>query len=252
MSTQHIMTAQQALKDAGFLGAVDGIFGKDSLDAVNAAIKATGFEPVELPEGQITANFKMSELTHSNTAVAKKLSNKPSTAHEQNLVAAAINLFQPVRELLGQPMVINSGYRSPTVNKAVGGSATSAHSIGYAIDFVCPKFGNTVKIAKFLVEKLYTQKIGFDQLILEFPNTDSTWIHLGYKNGNGDQRRQILTAKKIKGKTEYFPGLQVQLFKEVYPVAFLTSEERLFLLPKIWCRHLWRQLNYPNSWSNPV
>ena len=209
MSTQHIMTAQQALKDAGFLSTVDGIFGKDSLDAVNAAIKATGFEPVELPEGQVTANFKMSELTHSNTAVAKKLSNKPSAAHEKNLIEAAINLFQPVRDILGQPMIINSGYRSPAVNKAVGGSATSAHSLGLAIDFVCPKFGDSVAIAKLLVEKLYTQKIGFDQLILEFPGTPGSWIHIGYKNGNGDQRRQILTAKKVNGKTKYFTGLQV-------------------------------------------
>lgn len=211
MAKTHVIQAQTALAAAGFYNdkAIDGIFGKDSLDAVNAAIKAVGFKHVEMPEGQITANFKMSELTHSNTAVAKKLSNKPNAAHEKNLIESAINLFQPVRDILGQPMIINSGYRSPVVNKAVGGSATSAHSIGYAIDFVCPKFGDSVAIAKLLVEKLYTQKIAFDQLILEFPGTPGSWIHIGYKNGSGEQRRQILTAKKVDGKTKYHSGLQV-------------------------------------------
>lgn len=208
MSNQFVLSAQRSLKAAGFLNVVDGIFGKDSLDAVNAAIKASGFTPEELPEGYITANFKLSELTHSNTAVARKLSNKPSTTHEQNLVAATINLWQPVRDLLGHPMEVSSGYRSRAVNAAVPGSSnSSAHSLGFAIDFVCPEFGDTIAIAKFLVEKLYTQKIGFDQLILEFPNSGNSWIHLGYKNGAGAQRRQILTAKKVNGKTEYFPGL---------------------------------------------
>lgn len=208
MSNEFVMKAQRALKDAGFLGAADGIFGKDSLDAVNAAIKATGFVPVELPEGQVTANFKMSELLHSNEAVRSNLNNVPSEAHKKNLIEAATNLFQPVRDILDQPMGISSGYRSKTVNDAVGGSATSAHSLGYAIDFVAPKFGDTIAIAKFLVEKLYINKIPFDQLILEFPNTGSSWIHIGYKNRAGQQRMQVMTAKKIKGKTEYMTGIR--------------------------------------------
>lgn len=206
--SQFVMQAQQSLKDAGFLSNVDGFFGQDSLDAVNTAIKATGYEPIVLPEGHITANFKLSELTHSNTAVARKLNNTPSAQHEQNLIDSVVNLWQPVRELLGHPMIISSGYRSPSVNAAVGGSRTSAHSVGYAIDFKCPDFGDTIKIAKFLVEKLYTEKLAFDQLILEFPGTGSTWIHLGYKSASGGQRRQILTAKKVGGKTKYLTGLQ--------------------------------------------
>lgn len=62
--SQHVMDAQRALSAADFETGVDGYFGQNSLDAVNAAIKKTSYVPVELPEGYITANFKMSELTH--------------------------------------------------------------------------------------------------------------------------------------------------------------------------------------------
>jgi peptidoglycan hydrolase-like protein with peptidoglycan-binding domain len=209
MSKEHIMTAQESLQDAGFYdGIVDGLFGKASLKAVNDAIKATGYKAPELPDGYVTTNFKMSELTHSNTAAARGISNKPNAEHERNLIESAKKLWQPVRELLDEPMHINSGYRSPAVNSAVGGSRTSAHSVGRAIDFTCPEFGDTVEIAKFLVKELYTNKIAFDQLILEFPNTGSTWIHLGYKKANGEQRNQVLTAKKVNGRTQYFSGIR--------------------------------------------
>lgn len=208
MSKQHIIAAQTAFKKAGVYDiTIDGDFGQGSLDAVYALIRMAGLEPPVIQEGQITENFTLGELTHSNTAVARKISNKPNMTHEQNLVASAINLWQPVRELLGQPMIINSGYRSAAVNKAVGGSATSAHSYGFAIDFVCPKFGNSAKTAEFLAAELPKRGIKFDQLILEFPDSAGSWIHLAYKNGAGQQRGQVLTAKKVGGRTKYLAGL---------------------------------------------
>lgn len=208
MSKEHIEIAQAKLKQAGFYdGFIDGKFGKASLDAVNDAIKAAGYKAPVLPAGYVTEHFSMSELTHSNTAVSRGISNVPSAEHKQNLIDAAINLFQPVRELLAAPMIVSSGYRSPAVNRAVGGSSTSAHSLGYAIDFIAPRYGDTTKIAKFLIEQFTTKGIKFDQLILEFPDSPNSWIHLGYKNGAGQQRAKVLTAKKVGGRTKYFVGL---------------------------------------------
>lgn len=199
---------QQALKDAGLYdGLIDGIIGKKSVDAVNEAIKRSGIKTEKLPDGYVTKNFTMNELTHSNTARARRIDNTPSSEHRQNLIDAAINLWQPVRELLGQPMIISSGYRSHAVNKAVGGSLTSAHSFGFAIDFIAPAFGNSRKIADYLVKQLKAKGIKFDQLILEFPDSSSSWIHLGYKNSRGQQRGQVLTAVKRSGKTVYLSGL---------------------------------------------
>lgn len=89
----------------------------------------------------------------------------------------------------------------------VSGSATSAHSYGFAIDFTAPKFGNTRKIAATLAKELKARGIKFDQLILEFPDDRKTWIHLGYKSPSGKQRGQLLTAVKRGGRTVYLSGL---------------------------------------------
>lgn len=156
---------------------------------------------------QITKNFHYSELIHSRTAAARGINNTPPEAIKNNLIGATKNLFQPVRDLLGQAMIISSGYRSPNLNRVIGGSSTSAHCCGYAIDFTAPSFGNTRKIAKFLAEELPKRGIKFDQIILEFPDSPSSWIHIGWKSPTGSQRGQILTAKKVAGKTKYLAGL---------------------------------------------
>lgn len=209
MSYYYIKKAQEELKKANlYKGDIDGDFGKGSYEAVVEAISSTDVKEEEvITPDRVTTNFTLGELTHSNTAVARGISNEPIAIHKDNLIEAANKLFQPVRDLLGHPMVISSGYRSEAVNKAVGGSSSSAHSVGYAIDFSCKGFGSTTEIAKFLVKELYTNKLGFDQLILEFPDTDSTWIHLGYKSPSDAQRHQVLTAKKVNGRTMYYNGL---------------------------------------------
>ena len=209
MSYYYIKKAQEELKKANlYKGDIDGDFGKGSYEAVVKAINSTDVKEEEvITPDRVTTDFTLGELTHSNTAVARGISNEPISIHKDNLIEAANKLFQPVRDLLGHPMVISSGYRSEAVNKAVGGSSSSAHSVGYAIDFSCNGFGSTTEIAKFLVKELYTNKLGFDQLILEFPDTDSTWIHLGYKSPSDAQRHQVLTAKKVNGRTMYYNGL---------------------------------------------
>lgn len=152
---------------------------------------------------QVTENFTLSELLHSNTAVRLGIKNEPTTDHKANLITACHELFQPVRDALGEAVLISSGYRSERVNKAVGGSLTSAHCVGYAIDFISPKFGTPKEIAKFLAKELPKRGIKFDQIILEF----DSWVHIGFKTRTGAQRGQVLTAKKVAGKTKYYTGV---------------------------------------------
>lgn len=157
---------------------------------------------------QLTKNFTLSELTRSDTATRLKLNNTPDERTTTNLRQSARGLWQPVRDILGVPMLVSSGYRSPTLNRAIGGSTTSAHCHGLAIDFTAPAFGNTRKIARYLVAELKERGIKFDQLILEFPDDGNSWIHLGYKHPNGQQRGQVLTAVKRGGRTVYLSGLR--------------------------------------------
>lgn len=206
-----IKQIQTKLKDHKlYQGAIDGIAGKLTLNAVEKAIELGICNAQDLYECKnplITEHFRLSELVHSNTAKRLGLSNKPNAQHEANLKQAVINLWQPARDILKKPILINSGYRSPEVNRAVGGSRTSAHSIGFAIDFVSPSFGSTRMIADKLSKEFKANGIKFDQLILEFPDSLSSWVHLGYKNTQGHQRQQLLTAKKVHGRTQYFNGL---------------------------------------------
>lgn len=204
---------QQLLKEHNlYTGGIDGILGDHTLKAVESLLPKLHTVSViqaakMVDEDQITKNFHMSELVHSHTAVNRGIANTPTMLHKKNLIESTKNLWQPVRDVLGAAMLISSGYRSPKLNQVVGGSSTSAHSHGYAIDFTAPAFGNTRKIAAHLVSELKNRGIKFDQLILEFPDSGSSWIHLGYKSPSGSQRNQVLTAVKSQGKTKYLTGL---------------------------------------------
>ncbi|WP_323842950.1 D-Ala-D-Ala carboxypeptidase family metallohydrolase [Moraxella sp. Pampa] len=157
---------------------------------------------------QLTKNFTLSELTRSSTADRLGLINTPDERAVANLRLSARGLWQPARDILGVPMQVSSGYRSQTLNRAIGGSPTSAHRYGLAIDFTAKAFGNTRKVARYLVAELKARGIKFDQLILEFPDSPNSWIHLGYKHPNGQQRGQVLTAIKRGGRTVYVSGLR--------------------------------------------
>ena len=153
---------------------------------------------------QLSKNFYLSELLISNTATRLGIENTPTEQHLKNLKEATTNLWQPTRDLIGHPMSVSSGYRNPRVNSAVGGEKASAHPEGFAIDFISPGFGTPKEIALFLVKEYRTKGIKFDQIIFEF----GRWIHLGYKHPKTHaQRGQVLTAKKVNGKTVYINGI---------------------------------------------
>ena len=152
---------------------------------------------------KVSENFWFSELIHSDTADRNHISNYPSKQHEKNLIDSCTNLWQPMRRFLGNVVIVSCAYRSERVNELVGGSSTSAHKYGYAMDFKCPSFGTPYEVVDFLSKVLPKYGIKFDQIICEF----NSWIHIAWKSPSGKQRGQILTAKKVNGKTKYLTGL---------------------------------------------
>lgn len=133
---------------------------------------------------QLSPNFSLAEMIRSDTAARRGLDNTPSPAVLAELQRTA-ELLEKVRTVLGmRPILISSGYRSPAVNAAVGGSATSAHCFGMAADFTCPEFGSPLEVCREL--ETYAEMLDFDQLIHEF----GAWVHLGRR---ASPRRQVLT-----------------------------------------------------------
>ena len=156
---------------------------------------------------QITEHFSLKELTRSETGRRLGLQNVPSAAEMANIQYTAEQL-EKIRAYVGRGIVVTSCFRSERVNKAVGGSPTSAHRFGLAAD--CDAIGLTsLSFAKEIIKMRDEGKITFDQLILEFPERgDGAWVHVGFRR-NSPMRNQIMTATKKGGKTVYLPGLHV-------------------------------------------
>lgn len=149
---------------------------------------------------QLSPHFSMSEMTKSQTAIRHGISNTPTQQHLNNLTSLCNNLLEPVREMLGLPIRITSGYRGIELNKRIGGSKTSAHMRGNAADFDCDRYGTPEQIIKKIVPELRKQGIRFDQIILEH----NAWVHIAEYNANREQRGQVLIAKRAKnGMTAY-------------------------------------------------
>jgi hypothetical protein len=150
---------------------------------------------------QLSKNLALSEVTRSETAKRKGISNMPTPEHIENFKKLAENVFQPIRDHFGVPIRISSGYRSKELNTAIGGSLSSQHCSGEAIDIDMDGTSITnAQIFHFIKDNLL-----WDQLIWEF-GTDKNpdWVHVSYES-TGKQRKQILVAKRVGGKTTYVP-----------------------------------------------
>ena len=156
-------------------------------------------------EMQLSKHFNLKEFTKSETAIRKRIDNTPNLEHTNNLKLVCENLLEPVREHFGKPVRINSGYRGPALNTAVGGSAKSQHCNGEAVDFEIDGLANP-ELAKWVAEYC-----DFDQIILEFydpkEGPNSGWVHASYSKGKN--RKQKLTAVTVSGKTVYKSGFVV-------------------------------------------
>jgi len=159
---------------------------------------------------QLSKNLALAEVTRSETAKRKGISNMPTPEHIENFKKLAENVFQPIREHFAVPIRISSGYRSAALNKAIGGAGktvngvyvpSSQHCTGEAIDIDMDGTSITNKqVFDFIKEHL-----NFDQLIAEFPkNGNPDWVHVSYES-TGKQRKQILVAKKVGSATKYIP-----------------------------------------------
>jgi zinc D-Ala-D-Ala carboxypeptidase len=150
---------------------------------------------------QLSKNLALAEVMRSETAKRKGISNMPTPEHIENFKLLAENVFQPIRDHFGVPIILSSGYRSKELNTAVGGALSSQHCTGEAIDIDMD--GTTVKNAE--VFNFIKDNLNFDQLIWEF-GTDSNpdWVHVSYES-TGKQRKQILKAVKSGKGTSYVP-----------------------------------------------
>lgn len=150
----------------------------------------------------LSPNFTLSELTKSETALRHNMDNTPGETEIENLRVLCERVLQPVRDHYGKGVKVNSGFRHPDVNAAVGGSKTSDHCKGQAADIEIPGVPNH-ELAEWIKANLE-----FTQVILEFYTMgipDSGWVHVSFDPAN--LKKQSLTAVKENGKTVYLSGL---------------------------------------------
>ena len=145
---------------------------------------------------RLSKNFALSEITHSNTAKRLGIDNEPTETHLQNMQHLVDDILQPLRDGVG-PIRISSGYRNPSLNRAIGGSRSSQHCKGQALDIQFWEMGQMNN--KVIYDFILDSNIEFDQMINEF---DFAWIHISLKDkGN---RKQVLEAYKDEdGDTKY-------------------------------------------------
>lgn len=188
-----------------------------------------------MQQRKLSQYFSLAEMTKSSATARFGLNNTPPPQVVAALERLCVEVLDPLRVLVGRPIVVNSGYRSPEVNKYIGGAARSQHCLGEAADIECPGVSNLA-----LALQIERSALPFDQLILEFHDVGddaSGWVHVSHvavpasppagaarplsplalidaatekraENKAKDRNcRQVLTAVRVDGVTQYRPGL---------------------------------------------
>lgn len=138
--------------------------------------------------------FTIKEMCDSETAKKHNITNEPNIIERNNIIKLVETLLDPLRERLGQPIIVNCGFRNDRVNKLVGGSVTSAHRKGLAADLRI--YGNNIR----LKEELLKSGLDFDQCIVYHSKTNPSFVHIGLSDRKN--RRQVLFSPDGK---RYFP-----------------------------------------------
>jgi len=147
----------------------------------------------------ISKNITYKEAIHSNTAKRLGIDNKPNEEQIANMFTIAEMIFQPLRSYVGGPIKITSFFRSPDLNRAIGGSKSSQHMKGQALD-LDDVYGLKTNAEMF---DYIRENLDFDQLIWEFGDDNNpNWIHVSYVDKQ-ENRNRCLKAYKEKGKTKY-------------------------------------------------
>jgi zinc D-Ala-D-Ala carboxypeptidase len=150
---------------------------------------------------KLSEHLDLAEVVKSDSAKRKGISNMPTPEHIENFKKLAVNVFEPIRKHFGVPIHISSGYRSKALNTAIGGSLSSQHCTGEAIDIDMD--GSAHGVTNKMVFDFIKNNLSFDQLIFEFGTKDAPdWVHVSYES-TGKQRKQVLRAVKQGGVTKY-------------------------------------------------
>ena len=150
---------------------------------------------------KLSEHLDLAEVIKSDSAKRKGLSNMPTPEHLENFKKLAENIFEPIRKHFGVPIHISSGYRSKELNTLIGGSLTSQHCSGEAIDIDMD--GSANGVTNKMVFDFIKDNLNFDQLISEFGTKDAPdWVHVSWET-TGKQRKEVLRAVKKSGITKY-------------------------------------------------
>jgi zinc D-Ala-D-Ala carboxypeptidase len=145
----------------------------------------------------LSEHFTLAEMTLSPTAIRKGISNTPNAQAIKNLKALCNNVLEPLRAHIGGPIKISSGYRSEGLNSLIGGSKSSQHKTGQAVDIDLKN--KSAEAFKWIIANL-----DYDQIIWEFGNdSQPDWIHVSYSTKIN--RKIAMRAIKSNGKTKYVP-----------------------------------------------
>ena len=147
----------------------------------------------------ISKHISYKEGVRSNTAIRRGIDNTPNDEQLNNMETIAEKIFEPLRAYVGGPIKINSFFRCPELNKAIGGSSKSQHCKGQAMD-IDDTFGRCTNAEMYHFIK---EHLDFDQMIWEFGDDDNPdWVHVSYVSPE-DNRNRCLKAYKENGKTKY-------------------------------------------------
>ena len=138
---------------------------------------------------KLSKNFSLREMTKSRLAIRNKINNEPTPEEKECLIQLVTNVLQPLRDAWGGPVSVNSGFRCLTLNRMLGSSDRSQHTMGQAADIEVPGRDN-MDTALWIKDNL-----PFDKLILEYyheASPRSGWIHVSYKNKK-ENRKEVLT-----------------------------------------------------------
>lgn len=136
---------------------------------------------------RISKNFTLDELTASATAKSKGIINAPGVDEVCNMCALVHHVLQPLRDAMGEPIKIGSGYRCTRLNQAVGGVANSQHIKGQAADLCID--GDMKKGRRWF--NWILDNCDFDQLIMEHNAKGTYWVHVSYRS-DGNNRHQVI------------------------------------------------------------
>ena len=147
----------------------------------------------------ISNHISYKEATYSRTATRLDIENKPNEKQMQSMCLIADEVFEPLRMYVGGPIKINSFFRAPKLNKAIGGSTKSQHCHGQAID-LDDTYGRATNAEMYNFIK---EHLDFDQMIWEFGDDDNPdWVHVSYVSSDKNRNR-CLKAYKENGRTKY-------------------------------------------------